>query len=417
MQKHSLPNIRVGLSLLLSTLFIGCGSSGESTKSETPAFTPAPTPTICSTSNPLVIVSASDEGSLDNKGPLNAIDGDTTNTSRWASNGIGKTITFDLGEESTIRDINIQWYQGNLHQYHFAIHTSTNNLDWTSVLSDAHSSGAVAAFEWVELVDSSARYLRLTGSGNSTSELNSIVEVQINGCGSLAPQIDSNPDIPTQSSIDMSLWDNEGGNPLVGNDYVFDALKAQYVSPNGSGWRHELKIKKDLRVAMTEVDETFYANVSATLSVGAKLIVAQHHGGDTGTLVKVYIADSRESGFIDSVANNGIFDVYVRLAKQDGSGETKHALGTIQSGDNFDLRIINNFGYVSVSAFDQSVSQNVADSAGAYFKFGNYLQAQDAATLSNIENSADWAQFYQDANITQSEVVFSRVNYTRLFEQ
>jgi hypothetical protein len=158
---------------------------------------------------------------------------------------------------------------------------------------------------------------------------------------------------------------------------------------------------------MTAVYEEFYADIKVNLSLGSKLIVAQHHGGNTGTIVKVYIADSNESGFFDSTANNGIFDLYVRLAKKDGSGEVKKALGTLQSGDNFELRIVNNFGYVSVSAFDQSISLNVADSASAYFKFGNYLQAQDAAAATNVENSEDWAQFYQDAAITLSEVTFS----------
>jgi hypothetical protein len=407
-----LNQIKALLVVSSSLLLVACGS-GSVTESKSSTPTSATNQTSCSALDSLAIVTASDDGSSDSYGPLNTIDADVSNSSRWSAEGIGKTITFDLGQLSTVRDMQVQWYQGNLLNYSFKVDTSSNNVDWTSVLSDGNSNGEAAELETVELTDSQARYVRITGLGNTSSELNSIVEVKVRGCGTIAPDQESVVNTPTESNIDFSLWDNEGGDPKAGEVLIFNALSAQYVSPNGSGWRHELKIKKSLRVAMTAVYEEFYADIKVNLSLGSKLIVAQHHGGNTGTIVKVYIADSNESGFFDSTANNGIFDLYVRLAKKDGSGEVKKALGKLQSGDNFELRIVNNFGYVTVSAFDQSISLNVADSAGAYFKFGNYLQAQDAATATNVENSDDWAQFYQDAAITVSEVTFSRLNYTR----
>tara|TARA_R110002167_G_scaffold28926_23_gene96821 strand:- start:5722 stop:6972 length:1251 start_codon:yes stop_codon:yes gene_type:complete len=401
------------LFLVSSSLLLAACGSGSVTESQSSTPSVPSNQTSCSALNSLAIVTATDDGTHDSYGPLNTIDADYSNQSRWSSEGIGKTITFDLGQISTVRDMQIQWYQGNLLNYSFKVDTSNNNVDWTSVLSAGNSNGEAAELETVELTDSQARYLRITGLGNTSSEWNSIIEAKVRGCGTLATNQDSVVNTPTESNIDFSLWDNEGGDPKAGEVLIFNALTAQYVSPNGSGWRHELKIKKSLRVAMTAVYEEFYADIKVNLSLGSKLIVAQHHGGNTGTIVKVYIADSNESGFFDSTANNGIFDLYVRLAKKDGSGEVKKALGTLQSGDNFELRIVNNFGYVTVSAFDQSISLNVADSAGAYFKFGNYLQAQDAATATNVEDSDDWAQFYQDAAITLSEVTFSRLNYTR----
>jgi hypothetical protein len=411
----TLLNTKLPTLVFTALLCVGCGS-GSNTESKVVITPPTQTAPSCTELNSILIVAANDDGSHDGHGPAYAIDGNLTNESRWSSEGIGKAITFDLGQTSSVRALNVQWYQGNLRAFSFNVDTSTNNTEWTSALGNGVSSGTSASLENVELTDTQARYVRITGLGNSISSWNSIIEVQILGCGKPAPELEIPNEVPTESNFDISLWDNEGGDPRIGDELVFDALKAQYVSPNGSGWRHELKIRKDQRVAMTAVYEDFQANIKALLSVGSKLIVAQHHGGDTGTIVKLYIADSRESGFIDSSANNGIFDVYVRLAKEDGTGEIKKALGTIQSGDDFDLRIINNFGYVTVSAFEQTISLNVADSAGAYFKFGNYLQAQDAATLTNVKNSSEWAQFYQDAGITLSEVIFSRVNYIRQYE-
>lgn len=211
----------------------------------------------------------------------------------------------------------------------------------------------------------------------------------------------------------MSIWDAEGRDPRVGNAMIFDALREQHVTPNGNGWRHELKISSDKRHDMSGQYEAFRAKIKAELSPGSKTIVAQHHASDTGTIMKLYISDTNESGFFDSVANNGVFDVYVRMAREDGSGEDKFALGTITSGDSFDLHVINNYGKVTVTAMDRTFQLDVEDSSEAYFKFGNYLQAQIAETGKNIEDKDDWEAFYADAGITESVVTFTDVFYTR----
>ncbi|WP_299262989.1 carbohydrate-binding protein [uncultured Psychrosphaera sp.] len=216
---------------------------------------------------------------------------------------------------------------------------------------------------------------------------------------------------------DWSIWDLEGGDndldPVVGDSMVFDALAAQHVTPNGNGWRHELKIKSDERVAMTELYENFQSNIKLDISDGSKMIVAQHHASDTGTIMKLYVSDTSESGFDDSVANNGIFDVYVRLAKEDGSGEEKQALGTIRSGDNFDFQVINDHGFVTVNAMGETFSLTIEDSSESYLKFGNYLQAQDAESGDDVDDSADWADFYSDAGITESVLTFTNLSYER----
>lgn len=211
----------------------------------------------------------------------------------------------------------------------------------------------------------------------------------------------------------MSNWDIEGYDPIVGNTMVFDALAAQHVTPNGNGWRHELKIKSDLRVAMTEVYEDFQANITANLSDGSKTIVAQHHASDTGTIMKLYVSDTSESGFEDSIAVNGVFDVYVRLAKEDGSGEEKKALGTIRSGDSFDFQVINDHGTVTVSALGETFTLTIEDSSESYLKFGNYLQAQDPVTREDVDSSDDFEQFYIDQGITTSVLTFKNLSYVR----
>ncbi|MCQ8877019.1 polysaccharide lyase family 7 protein [Pseudoalteromonas shioyasakiensis] len=216
-----------------------------------------------------------------------------------------------------------------------------------------------------------------------------------------------------------SIFDLEGDdpNPLVNDStLVFVPLEAQHITPNGNGWRHEYKVKSSLRVAMTDTYEEFEASVKVDMSDGGKTIIAQHHASDTGTIMKVYVSDSAESGFDDSVAGNGIFDVYVRLRNTSGN-EEKYALGTITSGGSFDLRVVNNYGDVDVSALGSSFGIPVEDDSASYFKFGNYLQSQDTATLDDCGesgNSNSFKECFEDLGITTSKVTMTNVSYTRV---
>lgn len=222
----------------------------------------------------------------------------------------------------------------------------------------------------------------------------------------------SNVNAQTKPSFNTSFWDIEGSDPRVEDTMVFDALREKIVTANGNGWRHEYKIKKALRVGMTDLFEDFRARAKVELSSGGKTIITQYHAGDTGTIVKLYVSDNSERGFFDSKPNNGIFDVYVRLAREDGSGEEKRALGVIKSGDSFDFQVTNDGGFVTVSAFGKTFSLRVKDSSASYLKFGNYLQAQDPYTRRKVK-SKDFASFYRDAQITTSVITFSNVNHIR----
>ncbi|WP_158768867.1 carbohydrate-binding protein [Paraglaciecola sp. L1A13] len=212
-------------------------------------------------------------------------------------------------------------------------------------------------------------------------------------------------------------------------EMTFDALAAQHVTENGNGWRHELKIKSngEYRVGMTEVYEEFKATITATLDDGAKTIVAQHHAADTATITKLYIADLDEGGFenapdgteSDSVAMNGVFDVYIRLADPDSDGETKHLLTTIRSGESFEFEEINDHGVVTVTINGMSLDPiSVDDSSESYFKFGNYQQAQNPETgekLVSGDADDDYADFYAEYFDT-SEITFTKMSYTRTLD-
>lgn len=384
-----------------------------------------PPSTSCDQNDNLNISSAFTSDSVDaNYTPSLAIDNSLSSNSRWSSNGIGQSMTVDLGSLSTVRRIGTAWYKGDSRQAFFDVQTSANNRDWSNVLSGAVAQGTTGMIDF-NVTDTDARYVKFIGNGNSSSSWNSIVEIDIYGCGEV-DESENDDDTPTDlpptndDSIDLiqSLFDLEGGddnlNPLNNNnEMVFDALAAQHVTPNGNGWRHEYKMATENRRAMSDTSEDFSARITPVLSNGSKTIVAQYHGGDTGTLVKIYVSDTNESKHDDSQANNGIFDVYGRLRTDDSESETIINFGTIRSGQSFDLVLNNRRGLVYVSAMGVEESLRVSDSDGAYLKFGNYLQAQEAISGDDIDDSDDWADFYRDADIRDSEVTFSNINYVR----
>lgn len=393
--------------------------------------------------------------------PSLAIDGDFDDDSRWSSEGSNQEIIFDLGQEKDITALQMKWLKSDIRTTNFSVETSTDNSTWENVIS-TQNSALTANADDLDVVNLSetinAQYVKVIGHGNSdNSDWNSLIEIDIFKCELDESVIsvvdnDSSPstaqgddNVATCDSVGQMLYNGtcspytevyeEERGVLNDGDYLissspiemtFDALAAQHVTPNGNGWRHELKVKSSggYRVAMTDVYELFKAKITANLTNGSKTIVAQHHAETTATITKLYIADLDEGGFenapdgrsSDSIALNGIFDVYIRLAKEDGSGETKHLLTTIRTGESFDFEEENDHGVITVKINGQSLdSISVADSSESFFKFGNYLQAQNPETgnkLASGNNDNDWADFYAQY-FTESEITFTDMSYIR----
>ena len=174
-----------------SATIYGAYNSGEgrfddftltATGTTTPPDNGGNDPAQCSGSADLTISMASDDGTNDGNVPANTIDGNLSSTSRWSSKGIGKTITYDMGAEVQVKGISMAWYKGNQRSAYFEVDTSTDNQNWTSVLAAGQSSGSTTGLEAYDVLDTSARYVRVTGLGNSSSTWNSIIETTISGC-------------------------------------------------------------------------------------------------------------------------------------------------------------------------------------------------------------------------------------------
>ncbi|TEW55020.1 hypothetical protein E2R68_06840 [Psychromonas sp. RZ22] len=211
-------------------------------------------PAVCSDNVALVISSASDDGTNDGHGPENTIDKDTSDESRWSSNGIGKTITYDLGSQVAVKELAIQWYKGSSRSSYFDIHTSTNNSDWTSVFTGGISSGADSSYEAIDVTDTEARYVRVTGAGNSAgSSWNSIIETKILGCNdgsTIEPEVPTEPTDPEEPVEPPTI---DPGTAVYPSDLMsnYDQWKITY--PDGV----------EDKTLFEETNEYFYVNEDA----------------------------------------------------------------------------------------------------------------------------------------------------------
>lgn len=132
--------------------------------------------TVSKFSIPASSVTASTYDTVNNCPPPNAVDGNLS--TRWAGQGDGAFITFDLGPSQTVNYVKIAWYQGNTRTETFDIALSSDGLAFTTVWS-GHSSGTTTALEMYDFPDTPARYVRIVGHGNSTGNgWNSISEFE-----------------------------------------------------------------------------------------------------------------------------------------------------------------------------------------------------------------------------------------------
>jgi len=364
---------------------------------------------------------AFDDGSSHANYPAsNAIDNSTSWSSRWAAEAGGDAVnlTLELAEKQEVKEVGVAWGYGDSRTHTFEIYARPGTSgSWTKVY-DSVSSGDSKSIETYDVTNITAKQVRLKVQSNSAgSDWMNVTEMKLYGADSTSNgNTSSGSDIPSIIT-DGSLFDLEGDNPhpLVDNKTLeFVPLKTKYTTSGGGGWRHEYKIKSSKRIDMYDAYENFSATYKMDLSDGSKTIVAQTHGSTISTLMKVYVADSSESGFIDSEANNGIFDVYVRLRGTDGN-EVKTALGTIKSGESFDLSVINNYGTMTVTAFGVSAKLKVEDDKKTFFKFGNYMQSQDPETREECGTRGDsdsWAECFEEFNITKSKATVTNVSYS-----
>ena len=123
-----------------------------------------------------IVTASSYESNTDNT-PEKTLDGDFN--TRWSALGDNEYLEYDLKSIQTVKSIDIAFFKGNERVTFFEIEVSEDGENYLNVLN-AESSGESLEFESFDIIDMDARFVRIIGHGNSSSQWNSITEVNIN---------------------------------------------------------------------------------------------------------------------------------------------------------------------------------------------------------------------------------------------
>ncbi len=191
---------------------------GDSEPGGAPPTEPEPEPEVDCSEVAISPVAAEDDGSNDGHTPDGAIDGNLDPESRWSSQGSSKSLILDLGSNVDVQTLSIAWFRSDTRKAYFTAETSVDGSNWGSVLDDAVSSGSTAGFERYDVEDSTARFVRVTASGNSAGNgWNSIVEVTAGTCTTdPSPTTSSVPTTPTTTAPTTSSTSTTEAPPTTG---------------------------------------------------------------------------------------------------------------------------------------------------------------------------------------------------------
>lgn len=127
----------------------------------------------------ILSVSAVSDSGNDGNAASNTLDNNLS--TRWSSQGDGQWIKYDLGANKSVKYAAIAFHQGDVRTTTFDVQVSTDNTNWTTLLANKVSTATLSQVNY-DFTDTTARYVRIVGHGNSSGNgWNSITEVDIYG--------------------------------------------------------------------------------------------------------------------------------------------------------------------------------------------------------------------------------------------
>jgi hypothetical protein len=97
---------------------------------------------------------------------------------RWAAQGPGVWAKLDLGSEKTVSALFLAFFRGNARKTKFALSVSKDGEQWQEVFNGT-SSGSADSLEQFSFPPVKARYIRITGFGNTENDFTSIYEALV----------------------------------------------------------------------------------------------------------------------------------------------------------------------------------------------------------------------------------------------
>jgi chitinase len=120
------------------------------------------------------VTASADDGNV----AANTVDGSLA--TRWSASGDGQWIRFDIGSTKTVKLVKVAFYSGDTRTSTFDVQTSGDGTTWTTIASYT-SGGTSLNLQTFDVPDTSARYVRYLGHGNSVNLWNSLTEVEVWG--------------------------------------------------------------------------------------------------------------------------------------------------------------------------------------------------------------------------------------------
>ncbi len=105
---------------------------------------------------------------------------DNNYATRWSGQGVGATLTLDLGATRNICSVALAWYMGNSRVASFDIALSNDGSFFSEVYSGS-SSGTSTVLESYDFANADARYVRLIANGTNANDWNSVLEARVMG--------------------------------------------------------------------------------------------------------------------------------------------------------------------------------------------------------------------------------------------
>ena len=166
---------QAGVTNLTNSVFNVNATPGGSLTVGTVTITPS-NPTAAKLAIPASAVTAS---AHDSNVPANVVDNNLA--TRWSASGDGQWIQFDLGASKTVTQLKIAFYSGDTRSSTFDVQVGSSPTGPFTTINSYTSSGTTTALQTFNNTDTSTRYVRLLGHGNSANLWNSYTEVEVWG--------------------------------------------------------------------------------------------------------------------------------------------------------------------------------------------------------------------------------------------
>ena len=192
--------ISVIISVIAMALAIGCGPDENSDSLEEVSTE------LSSNSVKLSVSSATADTVQNPNVPSRVLDGNFN--TRWSGFGNPVNLYLDLGSVATVDYLKIAFLNGNQRTSSFQIYTRVGTSGAWNLVGTKTSNGQTNGLQTFDVRDSSGRYVRFRGTGNSSNGWNSLTEVEVwgSGGGGGGGSFGLDPNAAPWENFDLSQW-------------------------------------------------------------------------------------------------------------------------------------------------------------------------------------------------------------------